>query len=49
MKINKNILNLETESTFTILAEADKLISQGKDIINLEIGQPDFPTPRNVL
>ncbi len=48
MKVSKKIINLETESAFAILAKATKLISEGKDIINLGIGQPDFPTPVNI-
>ena len=48
MKVSKKIINLETESAFAILAKATKLISEGKDIINLGIGQPDFPTPLNI-
>ena len=48
MKVSKRIINLETESAFAILAKATKLISEGKDIINLGIGQPDFPTPTNI-
>ncbi len=48
MKVSKKIINLETESAFAILAKANKLISEGKDIINLGIGQPDFPTPINI-
>ena len=48
MKVSKKIINLETESAFAILAKATKLISQGKDIVNLGIGQPDFPTPINI-
>lgn len=48
MKVSKKIINLETESAFAILAKATKLLSEGKDIINLGIGQPDFPTPINI-
>ena len=48
MKVSKKIINLETESAFAILAKATKLIKEGKDIINLGIGQPDFPTPKNI-
>ena len=48
MKVSKKIINLETESAFAVLAKANKLISEGKDIINLGIGQPDFPTPINI-
>ena len=48
MKISKRIFDLETESAFTILAKANKLLKEGKDIINLGIGQPDFQTPVNI-
>lgn len=39
---------LGTESAFEVLAKAKGLEAQGKDIIHLEIGQPDFSTPMNV-
>ena len=48
MKVSKKIINLETESAFAVLARANQLISEGKDVINLGIGQPDFPTPVNI-
>lgn len=41
--------HLGTESAFEVLARANKLASQGKSIINLGIGQPDFPTPANIV
>ena len=37
------------ENAFAVLARATKLASQGRDIINLGIGQPDFRTPDNVV
>ena len=40
---------LKGESAFAVLARARKLESAGKDIIHLEIGEPDFPTPENVV
>ena len=40
---------LGTESAFEVLARANALIAEGRDIINLGIGQPDFPTPANVV
>ena len=49
MQVSKRLFELETESAFEILTKANKLISQGRDIINLGIGQPDFPTPANIL
>ena len=48
MKVSKRIFDLETESAFAILAKANKLLKEGKDIINLSIGQPDFQTPINI-
>jgi aspartate/methionine/tyrosine aminotransferase len=36
------------ENAFAVLARAGALQSQGKDVINLGIGQPDFPTPENI-
>jgi aspartate aminotransferase len=40
--------DLGTESAFAVLAKAKQLEAQGKPIIHLEIGQPDFPTPSNI-
>ncbi len=37
------------ENAFAVLARAGELAAQGKDIINLGIGQPDFPTPPNIV
>jgi aspartate/methionine/tyrosine aminotransferase len=37
------------ENAFAVLARAGKLAAQGKDVINLGIGQPDFPTPENIV
>ena len=48
MEVSKRIFNLETETAFSILAKANDLVAKGKDIINLGIGQPDFPTPINI-
>tara|TARA_B100000524_G_scaffold296801_1_gene171273 strand:+ start:172 stop:1347 length:1176 start_codon:yes stop_codon:yes gene_type:complete len=41
--------NLGTETAFTVLAKANKLASEGKNIINLGIGQPDFKTPDHIV
>ena len=40
---------LGTETAFEVLARADALKRQGKDIINLGIGQPDFKTPAHIV
>ncbi len=37
------------ENAFTVLARAAELSAQGRDIINLGIGQPDFPTPDHIV
>ncbi len=37
------------ENAFAVLARATKLASQGRDIINLGIGQPDFRTPDHII
>ncbi len=39
---------LGTESAFEVLAKAKELEAQGRDIVHLEIGQPDFITPANI-
>src|SRR6478752_1737330 len=39
---------LGTESAFEVLAKAKALEANGKNIVHLEIGQPDFPTPQHV-
>ncbi len=44
----KRMSRLGTESAFEVLAKAKSLEAQGKDIIHLEIGQPDFSTPMNI-
>ncbi len=48
MQVSKRIFQLETETAFAVLAKANDLASKGMDIINLGIGQPDFPTPKNI-
>ena len=40
---------LGTETAFDVLAKAARLAAQGKSIINLGIGQPDFPTPPHIV
>ncbi len=37
------------ENAFAVLARAGELAASGRDIINLGIGQPDFPTPENIV
>lgn len=37
------------ENAFAVLARANELAATGKSIINLGIGQPDFPTPQHIV
>ncbi len=48
MNLATRMNNLGTETAFEVLAKAKKLEAEGKSIIHLEIGEPDFPTPENI-
>ncbi|MGC9070042.1 MAG: pyridoxal phosphate-dependent aminotransferase [Elusimicrobiales bacterium] len=48
MNLASRMNRLGTETAFEVLAKAKKLEAEGKDIIHLEIGEPDFDTPRNI-
>lgn len=43
------VKDLRAESAFEMLAKARRLESQGRDIIHLEIGEPDFRTPDHIV
>jgi aspartate/methionine/tyrosine aminotransferase len=43
-----NFDRIGEENAFAVLARATALMRQGKDVINLGIGQPDFATPENI-
>ena len=49
MILADRLARLGTETAFDVLARAQKLKDMGHDIINLGIGQPDFPTPENIV
>ena len=49
LRLAKRMAGLGTETAFEVLARARSLEAQGKDIIHLEIGEPDFDTPANVV
>ena len=40
---------LGTETAFEVLVKARALEATGKDVVHLEIGEPDFDTPRHVI
>src|ERR671913_2650250 len=41
--------SLGTETAFSVLAKAKALEAEGRDIIHLEIGEPDFDTPSHIV
>ena len=49
MTLADRMLNLGTETAFEVLAKARALEAQGQEIIHLEIGEPDFDTPRHIV
>tara|TARA_B100000029_G_scaffold489650_1_gene547594 strand:- start:375 stop:1538 length:1164 start_codon:yes stop_codon:yes gene_type:complete len=49
MKIAKSVNRLGTETAFKVLAKAKKLEKEGKEIIHLSLGQPDFKTPNHIV
>ena len=49
MKLADRMSRLGTETAFEVLAKARRLEAEGKDIIHLEIGEPDFDTPANIV
>jgi len=49
MKPVENFDRIGEENAFAVLARAGALAAQGMDVINLGIGQPDFPTPENIV
>src|SRR2546422_5472737 len=48
MNVAERMSRLGTESAFEVLARARALERQGKEIVHLEIGEPDFDTPAHI-
>ena len=48
MKFSDRMSRLGTESAFEVLARARALERQGREIVHLEIGEPDFDTPAHI-
>lgn len=48
MHVAQRMRRLGTETAFEVLAKARALEAQGKDIVHLEIGEPDFDTPSHI-
>ncbi len=49
LRLASRMSRLGTETAFEVLVRAKALEAQGKDVIHLEIGEPDFDTPSNVI
>src|SRR5947209_14039557 len=49
LRLASRMERLGTETAFEVLVKARALEAQGRDIVHLEIGEPDFDTPRNII
>ena len=49
LQVAERMGRLGTETAFEVLARAEALASEGRDVINLGIGQPDFKTPPHIV
>src|SRR6476469_299688 len=49
LRLARRMERLGTETAFEVLVKAKALEAQGRDIIHLEIGEPDFDTPSNIV
>jgi len=49
MKLAERMNHIGVESAFEVLVRARELERQGKHVIHLEIGEPDFPTPAHII
>jgi aspartate/methionine/tyrosine aminotransferase len=49
LRLAQRMSRLGTETAFEVLAKARALEAQGRDIVHLEIGEPDFDTPANIV
>ena len=48
MKLSNRVLNMEESVTLAAAARAKALKAEGRDILSLTLGEPDFPTPKNI-
>jgi aspartate/methionine/tyrosine aminotransferase len=49
LRLARRMANLGTETSFEVLGKARELEAKGRDIVHLEIGEPDFDTPPNIV
>src|SRR5919106_6716678 len=49
LRLARRMARLGTETAFEVLVKARALEAEGRDIVHLEIGEPDFDTPPNII
>lgn len=49
MQLATRIGRMRGEGAFEVLVRARELEARGRDVVHMEIGEPDFPTPPNIL
>ena len=49
LRLASRMSRLGTETAFEVLVKARALEKQGRDIVHLEIGEPDFDTPAHII
>src|SRR5689334_20839422 len=49
LRLAKRMARLGTETAFEVLVKAKALEAKGRDVVHLEIGEPDFDTPENII
>src|SRR5256714_3841001 len=49
LRLARRMARLGTETAFEVLVKARALEATGRDIVHLEIGEPDFDTPGNII
>lgn len=49
LRIRNEVAQLGTEAAFAVLARARQLEAAGREVLHLELGEPDFPTPPHIV
>jgi aspartate/methionine/tyrosine aminotransferase len=49
LRLARRMARLGTETAFEVLVRARALEAQGRDVVHMEIGEPDFDTPANII
>lgn len=49
MKISKRLTQIKPSATLTINAKTQEMRAQGREVVSLAVGEPDFPTPPHVV